>query len=176
MVKASKFIVLAGGLLGIIGFFLPFISAQIEGKELGVSAFQVIKGIDLAEEVADEAAAAAKAENAAAAGEVDKARSDFQDVLGKIKAFLYAVYAPALLMLLFGILGAVKHRFGRGVGVLSLLLGLLTLGVWALLSAAAGEAGGEAKLGLGAQLLLATGIGGALGGLVATIKPDRGEA
>lgn len=166
MVKASKFLVLLGGIVGLLGFFLPFVKADIEGKNLGISAFQVIGGIDIAEEALEDADAPT--------AEAEAMTADIENMLSDVKTFLYAVYAPALLFTLFGVLGVARRRFGRGLGSLSLLLGLLTLGVWALLFAAAGET--DASLGLGAQLLLVTGLGGTVGGLVALVKPDRGAA
>jgi len=43
--KASKFIVLVGGILGILSFFLPLVSVTREGKTVSVSAFEVMKGL-----------------------------------------------------------------------------------------------------------------------------------
>ena len=44
--KASKFIVLVGGILGILSFFLPLVSVTRHGETVKVSAFQVVKGLD----------------------------------------------------------------------------------------------------------------------------------
>lgn len=175
MVKAAKFMVLVAGLVGLIAFFLPFLSAESQGKSASISAFQAVKGIDGAIDATDQATAGAT--NA----EAKSARAEIADVVNKVKAFLYAMYAPALLLFLFGLIGVIKKKFGRGFGVLSLLLGLVALGFWALLFMAAGEAnkdqgGADVKvaLGLGVHLLLATGILGFLGGIINTVKPDRG--
>ena len=40
---ASKFLVLVGGVVGIVSFFLPLIEIKDQGA---ISAFQVVKGID----------------------------------------------------------------------------------------------------------------------------------
>ena len=176
MVKAAKFMVLVAGLMGLVAFFLPFLSVEAEGKSVSVSAFQAVRGISVVEKEVDKAAGAATAataEGQAALGELD-------EVLTKVKSFLYAMYAPALLLVLFGLIGVVKQKFGRGFAILSLLMGLIALGFWALLFMAAGEANkgegqGDAQvaLGLGVHLLLGTGILGFLGGIINTVKPDR---
>jgi hypothetical protein len=58
-----------------------------------------------------------------------------------------------------------------------MLIGLIGLGIWAILSSAASDpTSGESAAGVGMHLLLLTGLGGTLGGLIATIKPDRGMA
>ena len=167
MSKAAKFIVLGAGVLGIIGFFLPLISVQKSGIEGKLSAFQIVKGIDSAQDVVGKEAAAA------AAGSVQEKQAveDANKALGAIKAIVLALFAPALLLALFGGIGAAKKRFGRGFGITSLLVGLLGLGIWALLSSAA-----EGSAGVGLHMLLLTGLGGIIGGLVATVKPDRGLA
>jgi len=176
MVKAAKFMVLVAGLMGLIAFFLPFLSAESQGKSASISAFQAVKGIDTALDATEQAAAAGNA-----TAETKSASSEIAEVVNKVKAFLYAMYAPALLLFLFGIIGVVKKKFGRGLAVLSLLLGLVALGFWALLFMAAGEANKDATgsdvkvaLGLGVHLLLGTGILGFLGGIINTVKPDRG--
>lgn len=166
MSKAAKFIVLGAGILGLIGFFLPLVSVQKSGIEGKLSAFQIVKGIDSAQDVVDDAGAAA----AGTAAE-KKAVADANEALGTIKGIVLALFAPALLLALFGGIGARKKAFGRGFGITSLLLGLLGLGIWAVLSSAA-----EGSAGIGLHMLLLTGLGGIVGGLVATVKPDRGMA
>jgi hypothetical protein len=174
MVKAAKFLVLAAGLIGLVAFFLPFLSVEAEGKSVSVSAFQAVRGISVVEGVVDEAAGTPSA----ASAEGQKAMADLDELLTKVKAFLYVMYAPALLLVLLGVIGVVKQKFGRGLGILSFLFGLVALGFWALLFMAAGEANkgdtqGQVALGLGVQLMLGAGALAVIGGLTNTIKPDR---
>ena len=177
MVKAAKFMVLVAGLMGLVAFFLPFLSVEAEGKSVSVSAFQAVRGISVVEKEVDKAAGT----TTAATAEGQEALSELDEVLTKVKSFLYAMYAPALLLVLFGIIGVVKQKFGRGLAILSLLMGLIALGFWALLFMAAGEANkseagqtqAQVALGLGVHLLLGTGILGFLGGIINTVKPDR---
>lgn len=175
MVKAAKFLVLIAGLAGLVAFFLPFLTAESGGKTASISAFQAVKGIDTALDATEQATAGATTP------EAKSATAEIADVVNKVKAFLYAMYAPAVLLALFGLIGVLKKKFGRGFGVLSVLMGLIALGFWALLFMAAGEANkdqgaGDVKvaLGLGVHLLLATGILGFIGGITNTVKPDYG--
>ncbi len=46
--KASKFIVLAGGVVGILAFFLPMVAVHRPDFTGTVSAFEIIKGLDSA--------------------------------------------------------------------------------------------------------------------------------
>ena len=162
MVKATKFIVLSAGLLGLIGFFLPLISVQQSGVSGKLSAFQIVKGLDSVQEVVgvQGGAIANTVEGKAAVTEANKA-------LGAVKGIVLALFAPALFLTLFGGIAAAKKRFGRGLGIGSLLFGLVGLGIWALLNS-----GAEGSAGIGLHMLLLTGVGGTIGGLMGTIKPE----
>ena len=160
--KASKFLVLAGGLLGIIAFFLPMVTVHHAGQEGSVSAFQIIKGLEVASQALDSETARHAAVNTAA---ISEAKSG----VAEMKGIVMAIFVPAILLAAFGALGIAKKKFGRGMGALSLILGLIGLGIGALLKSAAGADGG-----IGLTLLLATGALGTVGGLFALVKPDRG--
>jgi hypothetical protein len=167
--KATKFIVLAAGIVGLIAFFLPLVAVKDSGVKGAISAFQIVKGIDSAQDVVEGGTATNPAADRAAA-------KDANEALGKVKGIVLALFVPAALLTLFGGIGAKKQRFGRGLGVGSLLVGLLGLAIWALLSTAAKEAGGDggSVAGIGLHLLMLTGLGGLIGGLAALVKPDRG--
>jgi hypothetical protein len=160
--KASKLIVLVGGILGILSFFLPLVSVERHGATASVSAFQVIKGLDEVEVAVDEAGARRAIDVETSAG----AKKD----IGAMKGIVMAIFAPALLLALIGGLGVARKRFGRGAGAFSLLLGLVGLGIAAILKSAA-----EGDGGIGLTLLLVTGVAGVVGGLAALIKPERAQ-
>ena len=174
MVKAAKFMVLVAGLMGLVAFFLPLFSFEFQGKPFTVSAFTAVRGGEaVMSHLSSEAGV--KADNSA---EVQKVVADMDELMKKVRPFLYLMYAPAALLVLLGIIGVVKQRFGRGFGILSLLLGLVTFGFWALVFFAMGEAKKDQTdvavgVGLGVHLLLGTGILGFLGGVTNTVKPDR---
>lgn len=88
--------------------------------------------------------------------------------VGAVKTFMMIVFAPALVLSLIGGLGVARKRFGRGAGALSLIVGLVGLGIAALLKSAA-----EGDAGVGLTLLLVTGIAGVVGGVLALARPER---
>ncbi|HEY5921542.1 MAG TPA: hypothetical protein VIV11_07715 [Kofleriaceae bacterium] len=158
--KASKFIVLVGGILGILAFFLPLVSVERDGAKASVSAYQVIKGLDQVEVAVDQGAArGAYAMETSASAKKD---------IGAMKGIVMAVFAPALLLSLIGAAGVARKRFGRVAGTFSLLLGLVGLGIGALLKSAA-----EGDGGIGLTLLIVTGVAGIAGGITALVKPER---
>lgn len=169
--KATKFVVLAAGILGIVSFFLPLIAVQKSGIEGKLSAFVIVKGIDKASEVVNGGAAAA-----ASAADVSEAN----DALAKIKGIVLGIYAPAALLLLIGAIGVARKKFGRVAGTFSLLIGLIGLGIASLLLTAAkdpgvsqaNDSGGVAGVGMYVMFLAA--LLGAVAGLVTLVKPDRG--
>jgi hypothetical protein len=158
--KASKFIVLVGGILGILAFFLPLVSVERQGAKASVSAYQIIKGLDQVEVAVDEGAA----QGAYSVETGTEAKKD----LGAIKGIVMAVFAPALILALIGAAGVARKRFGRVAGTFSLLLGLVGLGIGAILKSAA-----EGDGGIGLTLLLLTGIAGVVGGIATLVKPER---
>jgi len=163
--KASKLIVLVGGLLGILSFFLPLVSVTREGKTVALSAFQVVKGIDVVNHEIDKT-------DVSAASIDDRAKlTEAKGDLSSIKGIVLAIFAPALLLALIGGLGVMRKKFGRGAGTLALLLGALGLGIGVILKGAA-----EGDSGIGMTLLLLTGVAGVVGGLMALIKPERAVA
>jgi hypothetical protein len=169
--KFTKFVVLAAGLAGLLAFFLPLVSVKDSGIKGAISAFQIVKGIDSASDVVDQAAV-----TAGSAADRAMAR-DANQALGAIKGIVLALFVPAVLLTLLGGLGTARKRFGRGMGAGSLVVGVIGLAIWAILNSAASEAGsdGGSAAGIGLHLLLLTGLGGLVGGLLALVKPDRGE-
>lgn len=165
--KASKFIVLVGGILGILAFFLPMVTVERGGKSVSVSAFQVVKGLDAVKSELDKDEVKM---NAAAYGETETLHKAKGDVDG-IKGIVMAIFAPALLLALIGGAGVARKKFGRVAGTFSLLFGLAGLGIGAILKSAA-----EGDSGVGLTVLLLTGALGIVGGILALAKPDRGLA
>lgn len=165
--KASKFIVLAGGILGILAFFLPLVTVQHGGKQLSVSSFQLVKGLEAAQSAirSDDVKAAAMSSESRAA--LKGADSD----IGAIKTLVFAVFAPALLLVVIGAVAVKRKKFGRLGGFGALLLGLIGFAIGMLLKSA-----GEGDAGIGVTMLILTGVAGLIGGLLALIKPDRGLA
>jgi hypothetical protein len=162
--KASKFIVFLAGVLGIIAFFLPLVSVSHNGHKATVSAMQLVKGLDSVQSEVD-------ANHELHASMSPDAIRSTKDTAGAVKGIVFAVFVPALLLALIGGIAVARRKFQRLGSIFSLIIGLIGLAIAGLLSAAA-----EGDSGSGIYLLLLTGILGTLGGLLATIKPDRGVA
>ena len=158
--KATKFIVLVGGILGLLSFFLPLVSVHRDNATGKVSAFQIIKGLDTVSVAVDEASVHSVQEV--------ETRAEAKKDVGAMKGIVMAIFAPALLLTLIGGLGVARKRFGRGAATFSLIFGLIGLAIGAILKSAA-----EGDAGIGMTLLLLTGIAGVVGGLIGLVKPER---
>lgn len=149
--KATKFIVLIAGLVGAAAFFLPFVAVDEPQVQMQVSAFELVKGLDLTSELS---------------GYETEIDPDVTRALSEYKYVVIAAYLPAVFLVLLGLIGT-AGRFGRALGLLALLMGIAGLGIYALGATAAGS-----LFGLGFHLLVVPGIVGFVGGLVALIKPE----
>lgn len=163
--KASKFVVLVGGILGILAFFLPMVSVTREGKTVTVSAMQVMKGLDSVSGELDKDEVKVKA---ASYDGGTASLNSAKDGVDGIKGIVMAIFAPALLLALIGGAGVARKKFGRVAGTFALLFGLVGLGIGAILKSAA-----EGDSGIGLTFLLITGLAGIVGGIMALVKPER---
>ncbi|HVK83648.1 MAG TPA: hypothetical protein VM513_06050 [Kofleriaceae bacterium] len=163
--KATKFIVLVGGILGILAFFLPMVSIHRADFNGSVSAFQVIKGLSKASEVVSSANVnAAGIDSAVTSADLAQAKEG----IDSMKGIVAAIFVPAILLTLIGGLAVKRKQFGRGAGALTLIFGLIGLGIATILRSAA-----EGDAGIALTLLLVTGLAGTVGGLLALVKPER---
>jgi hypothetical protein len=173
--KASKFIVLLGGILGILAFFLPLVSVTrgtgADKATATVSAFQIIKGIDEIKVHVDQASTNTHTDVAVSADQMRELKENTKGGLDQIKGFVMAIFAPALLLALMGAAGIARGKFQRLGGTFAFLLGAVGLGIGALLKGAS-----EGNSGIGMTFLLITGVLGLAGGLLALVKPDRGDS
>ena len=184
--KPAKFIVLVGAVLGLVGFFLPLLKATAEGKEISVSSFQVMTGVQVAQGAVDQVkdevrsdVAKAGETGAAERAQVKKGLDEVDEMLSRIKIFVLVLFAPTVLLLLIGGIATVRKKFGRGGGILAFLVGGLGTGMWALVNAAIGEVskepgGGGVAAGIGLWMLLVVGLAGVIGGILVLVKPDDG--
>ncbi len=156
--KASKFIVLLGGILGILAFFLPMVAVDRPDAKGTVSAFELIKGVDQAQAAVDREPAYASMRESSSGPN-----------MGALKGIVVAIFVPALFLFALGGLGVARKKFGRAAGIVSLIFGVIGLAIAGLLSAAA-----SGDSGIGLTLLIVTGLLGLVGGILATAKPERG--
>ncbi len=170
--KASKFVVLLGGVLGVIAFFLPLIAVQKSGLTGKLSAYRIVAGVTKASQVVKEASAMSEGENKENLEEANKALAD-------IKGVVIGMYVPVWLLLLIGGIGVARGKFQRLGGTFSLLIGLIGLGVASLLLSAAQSkdvtsATQESVAGVGMYVMFLAAAMGTIGGLITLVKPDRG--
>jgi hypothetical protein len=162
--KATKFIVLLAGVTGVVAFFLPLIAVSGAGSSVTISGFQSVQGISSVPGASSADKAAQDALSKEDLTVINKALDDSRLVI-------LAVFAPALLCALIGLIGVAKGSFGRGLGILASVLGAIGFAIWAILNSKAGDV-----KGIGMWLLLASAAGATLGGLLALIKPDRQDS
>lgn len=151
--KFTKHMVLIAGVCALISMFIPYESVHAEGQSASASAFDVLTS---------------------------------GSVIGEqTKGAALLIWGPPVLLIVFGALAEKKKRFGRLPGGISLLFGasgtLFAAGLLAAIGDKSGSGSLEAAAGIqyspgaGAYLLLAGSVLGLLGGLLALIKPDRGD-
>jgi hypothetical protein len=172
-VKAWKYLILIGGIVGIAGFFLPFITFQTtDGTITGsISAYRIVSGIDDVTQVLEGAKPVTMANN-----EVKHFVTMFNDELATYRGALTAFFAPAAALALFGAICGWRRKIGRIGGLLALLLGLANAGVWLLFFQVSSQATDKtAAMGIGLHALLVAGVLGVVAGAGAMLLPDRGE-
>jgi hypothetical protein len=164
-----KVLPVLGAIVGIIGFFLPFVEVRPPngGWPVTVSAFDIVSG-----DLSIAALQASLPEGAAASADVREALQRFSDLSKDYGAAMLVLYIPAALQLLISAVG-LFGRFGRTKGVFAVVLGLASIAVaYAFWSARPDPATGV-KLGWGVIAIAVAGIGGVIGGVIALVRPER---
>ena len=121
--------------------------------------------------------ASERTEDADSKEKVAKLSKDLEDAFDLVKGLVIVVFAPALIFLVIGGVGAVRgklERVGGGLAMASGLIGAAVNGIFlaAWSSAEVKKHGGGAEVGQ--YILLIACIMGMLLGLLTVIKPDRG--
>lgn len=154
MMKATKFIVLFAGVIGVVAFFLPLIGSPGAGG-WSDSALAIVRQFLVAS---------------------GDARTE------ALSSLVLAAFAPVPACATIGLIGVISGRFGRGLGAGAVLLGGAGLAAWAILYsdiselAARLDSGGfSLRISIGMWGLLVCLAGCAAAGLLALISPDRGE-
>jgi hypothetical protein len=173
--KAIKFVILAAGVLGLISFFLPLLNVDKEGFKMKISSFDVVKGLELADEF--ESKVKSDIEALDTAGESKAFIADIDEALDAIKIFLVVLFAWPVLLLLVGGVGALRGKLERVGGTVALVVGLIGTLLCMLILAAWGSqevkaSGGSS--GIAVYTMLLANVTGFICGLLTLIKPDRG--
>ena len=179
--KATKFIVLICGAVGVAAFFFPLVHVKEMGNDAKASAWQFIKGIEKVKEVVKEGDSTIQASDLKddAKGEIKVHAEGVKEGANVATGIIIGVFVPAGLLLLMGAFGAMG-TFGRGKAAFTFIFGLLGVGVWVLLKMASDQiskdSGAADVLGTAHTMLAVSYFGGTLGGLIALIKPEQKPA
>jgi hypothetical protein len=169
--KLWKIIVLLAGLAGVAGFFFPFVEVTHTryNARAEISAYQLVRG------AADYVELAKAHEDQLPKGEAQRLFHRIDDKVSTFRGLVVALYVPSALLAVLGLVAVARSRFGRFGGLIALVLGIASAGIWlAFLFVSRQEKDPEfhAALGLGLYALLAAGAGGILGGFGAFLTPD----
>ncbi|HEY5920675.1 MAG TPA: hypothetical protein VIV11_03350 [Kofleriaceae bacterium] len=172
--KAWKYLVLIGGIAGVAGFFLPFITFQSTDGQLAgsFSAYQVVRGIDDAGALIDTAKPIT-----ATHADAQRIVTTINTELARYRGALIACFVPAVVLAVLGALVGARRKMGRIAGILAMLVGLVNAGVWLVFFQISTEQPDlTAGMGAGLHMLLVAGALGCIAGLGALLAPDRGYA
>ena len=127
MARSWRYLVLVAGLVGIAGFFAPFLEYRApDGALLGASAYEIATGTP------DVASLMSAAEKLGLVDQDEAARATRLLAQG-IRAYqtaMLACFAPAALMLLLGLTAFARRQLGRLGGLAAIVFGLGCVAVY----------------------------------------------
>ena len=170
--KGWKFFVLLAGAFGIYGFFQPFYRYHSPHLSAHVSAYQIVHGVDAPNQIIDGAD-----DNAEAHEAIDAYRARVERTLGKLAGVAVALYVPAAMLVMLGLTGIVRRRFGRLSGGLTFAVGLIACIIWGAGFAVAALESNRAhkeifSAGLGLHALAIAGVTAMICGVGALLRPQ----
>ena len=167
-----KYLVLIGGIIGVLGFFLPFVDVHTTEARFGrhPSAFDLVRRLEGLDAMTLDLTKLGLAD-----ADAKRMATQAHDQLQTARTTASVIYTPAALLALLGIVCGIRRRMGRLAGLISLILGGASGAVWGIFFyVARGDPHHGATMGMGANLLLASAAAGVIAGLGALIVPDRG--
>jgi hypothetical protein len=172
----GKYLVRAALFVGLVAFFLPVIVIQQKSLTVGLSSATLVQG---REEIARSMGRQVSrqlllGENRAPLDELLMASMfantrELGSYIDAFRIFFTLLFAPTLLLLVVT-LGSLR-QYGRGLAVVALVAGILAAVIWAYVSGTSFESGSY-RLGLGVDLILVSGVLGALGGVEGIVRPE----
>jgi len=177
--RAWKHILLLAGVLGVTGMFAPMLEIKQARIAVEFSAYRLSFAFEKHYSLLERELP--KQVEKYLPSSVRSTRTDAR-MVSEAARWAAAAYIPPALLLLFGLAGILRRRFGRILGFLSLLGGLASIGTWLGLHFGIEVALRQSELKhtqialmFGAHLLIVAGAAGVLAGLGALIAPDRGR-
>src|SRR5512134_1336374 len=135
---AARWIVLVGGVLGTIAFFVPLASFVHRGEARAITAHELFTGVT----------------------ELEQAQT-----IAEIRGVIALCFLPGAVLLVLGFVAAIRGRFGRVGGTTAVVLGVIGLLVFYALNAGV-DSDPTASRGPAMYLLLAAGALGLAGGVM----------
>lgn len=174
--KATKHLLFAFALIGLIGAFIPFVKVAQRGISLELTAKELSFGLEKAHKAINYQLP--KLAEAKLPPDIKMARDDLRLVAQALK-FSMALYIPIGLIMLASVLAQYRGRLTRGLAAIGAVAGLASAALWYVVSYALDYGLSEIALErttivlqLGAHILLVAGVGAAIAGLVGVIKPE----
>lgn len=178
--RATKHILFAIALIGIVGAFLPLIQIRSHGIPLDVTPKELSFGFDKAHQLVDYKLPAFAEKRLPA--DVRTTREDIRIVAQAMK-WAMALFIPIGLMMLFAVLAQWKGRLTRASAIIVVLLGMISAGSWFVLRYALDYGLAEVALkrttvvlAPGAHFLLVAGLGAMIVGVLGTARPEPPRA
>lgn len=166
-----KYVVLLGGILGIAGFFAPFMEYKApDGTLSGASAYEIAQGdVDVSPLMQK-----AKDLGLVTAAEAERATKILEKGIYAYRGAMIAAFIPAALIFLIGLGSFARKKMGRIAGFVSIVLGIGAIGVWIFFFRSDPPSQQTVgQLGLGIYALAVCGLLGIVGGLGSLVFPDR---
>src|SRR5262245_15321940 len=124
--KMWKIVVLLAGLSGVAGFFFPF----IEVTHTRYNARSEISALHLVGSATDYDEMAKAHEDQLPKGEAQRLFHRIDDKVSTFRGLVVALYVPSALLTLLGLVAIARGQFGRFGGLLALVLGIASAGIW----------------------------------------------
>ncbi len=166
-----KYVVLLGGILGIAGFFAPFMEYKApDGSLTGASAYAIARGeVDVSPLMKK-----AQELGLVTPTEAQRATKLLQQGVYAYRGGMIIAFVPAALIFLIGLFSFSRKKMGRLAGLVSIIMGVACVGVWIFFFRADPPSQQTiGQLGLGIYALFVCGLLGVLGGLGSLVFPDR---
>ncbi len=174
--KVAKHVLILLGLVGVLGVVMPLAELRKGPTAVALSAKDLSFGLERTHGVLDKKLPGFLEKRVPA--DVRETRDDVKMVAGYLK-WAVLVFAPAVLLVLIGIVAVVRKQLGRPLASAALLVGLTALGAWIALHEVIAYAIVEAdvkgmtiELMGGAHMLLITAATGIGIGITALVRPD----
>ncbi|MFN0250984.1 MAG: hypothetical protein ACKV2T_29185 [Kofleriaceae bacterium] len=178
--RATKHILFAIALIGIVGAFLPLIQIRSHGVPIDVTPKELSFGFEKGHQLLDYKLPSFAEKRLPA--DIRSTREDIRLVAEAMK-WAMALFIPIALMMLFAILAQWKGRLTRGAASIVVLLGVISAASWFVLRFALDYGLEEIALkrttivlAPGAHFLLFAGVGAVVVGVLGVFRPEPAPA